>query len=92
MDRGGHLVLQGCHPFLQMELQPLVGLRQQFVHGVREALVVFIVHPFPLPRLRGTQEDDSERRIFKSQGRGGGRREVNTTSSERFIIWMCTVK
>ncbi len=48
----GHLLFQGGHSLLQMELQPLVGLGQQLVHRVRETLVVFVVHPLPLPRLR----------------------------------------
>ena len=52
-----HLFFQSGHPLLQMELQPLVGLRQQLVHCVGETLVVFIVHPLPLPRLRGRERD-----------------------------------
>lgn len=54
--RASHLFFQGGHSLLQVELQPLVGLGQELVHRVGEALVVFVVHPLPLPRLREERE------------------------------------
>lgn len=83
MVGGGHLFFQGSHPLLQMELQPLVGLGQQLVHRVREALVVFVIHPLPLPRLRGRV---SERERFlkisaEAERREGGRRVNNRESA-----------
>lgn len=73
-----------------MELQPLVGLGQQLVHGVGEALVVLVVHPFPLPRLKGTREDDLERKIKNSSSTGRerkvGGRGADTTKPEFFHL------
>lgn len=97
----GHLFFQGGHPLLQMELQPLVGLREQLVHRVGETLVVFIVHPLPLPRLRGRERDGWERRRRKTlsvRKGGGGRGELGTSIlldwewEAKISIWMCTVK
>lgn len=83
MVGGGHLFFQGSHPLLQMELQPLVGLGQQLVHRVREALVVFVIHPLPLPRLRGRVSEMSERERFlkisaEAERREGGGGELIT--------------
>lgn len=47
-----YLLLQGCHPLLEVQLQPLVRLAQQPVHGVREPLVVLLVHLLPLAGLQ----------------------------------------
>lgn len=46
-----HLVLQGSHALLQMELQPLVGFGEQTIDGVRQALVVLFVHLLSLTSL-----------------------------------------
>ena len=65
-----------------MELQSLVGLGQEFVHCVREALVVFIVHPLPLPCLRENEGEKQRQRVTKrakesemEKGREGRKKE-----------------
>lgn len=51
LDKWFHLVLQGSHALLQMELQPLVGFGEQTIDGVRQALVVLFVHLLSLTSL-----------------------------------------
>lgn len=72
----GHLFFQGGHSLLQVELQPLVGLRQELVHRVGEALVVFIVHPLPLPRLREERERERARETGECE-RGGEKKRAS---------------
>lgn len=45
------LVLQGGHALFQMELQSFIGLGEETIHGVRQTLVVLLVHFLPLPSL-----------------------------------------
>lgn len=59
------LVLQGGHALLQVELQPFVGLREQTVHGVRQTLVVLLVHFLPLTSLKSkTGRTEGKRNNF----------------------------
>lgn len=50
-----NLLFQSSHPLFQVELKTFVGLCEKSVHRVRQALVVFLVHLFSLPSLRGTK-------------------------------------
>ena len=54
------LVLQGSHAFFQMELQSLVGLGEQTIHGVRQALVVLLIHLLSLTSLVREPDEGAE--------------------------------
>ncbi len=65
---GSHLLLQGSHSLLQVQLQSLIGLWQKLVHRVRETLVVFVIHPLPLPRLKEGREKEREKSRKEKDG------------------------
>lgn len=48
-----HLFLQGRHSLLEVKLQSLIRLWQEFVHSIRQALVVLLIHLLSLPCLYG---------------------------------------
>lgn len=60
-----HLFLQGGHSLLEVKLQPLVRLWKEFVHSIRQTLVVLLVHLLSLPRLY------EEKDHVTSAGKGG---------------------
>ena len=63
------LLLQRRHPLLRVQLQALVGLGEEPVHRVREALVVLFVHLFSLSGLEeGTAGAVKPRREKPSRG------------------------
>jgi len=55
-----NLLLERCHPLLQMELKSLVGLCEEPVHRVRQTLVVLFIHLLSLSSLEAVKETIEE--------------------------------
>lgn len=55
-----YLVLQRSHSLLQVQLEPLVGLREKFIHRLGQTLVVLLVHLLALTSLQSQTRHTDE--------------------------------